>query len=91
MTELPGAGQITQSFGILYLLLFVVVTIVTGVFFLILTVQKSDALVLLRAVDASRADVVRPVLIQVVIIVGLGAIRRVLNVDPVPATTKAGI
>ncbi|CAN5761699.1 hypothetical protein BH24ACT15_BH24ACT15_11910 [soil metagenome] len=91
VTELPGAGQITQSFGILYLLLFVVVTIVTGVFFLILTVQKSDALVLLRAVDASRADVVRPVLIQVVIIVGLGAIRRVLNVDPVPATTKAGI
>lgn len=136
VAEVPGAGQITQSFGILYLLLFVVVTIVTGVFFLILTVQKADALVLLRAVGASRSDVVRPVLLQVVIIVGLGAvggalvasgllraaqdtfgaqlslsttvttvlailllglvaslgaIRRVLKVDPVQATTKAGI
>ena len=71
--ELPGAGQITQSFSILYLLLYVVVTIVTGVFFLILTVQKQASLVLLRAVGAGRADVVLPVLYQVLAIVGLGA------------------
>ncbi|WP_370324530.1 FtsX-like permease family protein [Euzebya sp.] len=72
--ELPGVGQVTQSFSILYLLLFIVVTIVTGVFFLILTVQKAEALVLLRAVGASRADVVRPVLLQVVAVVGIGAV-----------------
>ena len=71
---LPGVGQITQSFSILYLLLYIVVTIVTGVFFLILTVQKADALVLLRAVGASRGEVVRPVLIQVLLVVGLGAV-----------------
>lgn len=71
---LPGVGQITQSFAILYLLLYVVVTIVTGVFFLILTVQKADALVLLRAVGARRRDVVTPVLVQVVAVVGLGAL-----------------
>lgn len=71
--ELPGAGQITQSFGILYLLLFIVVTIVTGVFFLILTVQKQDSLVLLRAIGGSKWDVVKPVLIQVVFVVGVGA------------------
>lgn len=70
---LPGVGTITQSFGILYALLYVVVTIVTGVFFLILTVQKRDALVLLRAVGARRRDVVAPVLLQVVVVVGLGA------------------
>lgn len=134
--ELPGAGQVTQSFSILYLLLFVVVTIVTGVFFLILTVQKTDALVLLRAVGADRGDVVRPVLLQVLAVVGmgaafgtaaagglltlaqetfgaglsltttigtvtvilvlgllasLGAVRRVLDIQPIEATTKAGI
>ena len=70
---LPGVSQITQSFSILYLLLYIVVAIVTGVFFLILTVQKEDALVLLRAVGAGRRDVVVPVLIQVLVVVGLGA------------------
>ena len=71
---LPGVGTITQSFGILYGLLYIVVTIVTGVFFLILTVQKRDALVLLRAVGARRRDVVVPVLVQVVLVVGIGAL-----------------
>lgn len=71
---LPGAGTITRSFGILYVLLYVVVAIVTGVFFLILTVQKRDALVLLRAVGAERGDVVRPVLVQVVVVVGVAVL-----------------
>lgn len=74
ISSLPGAGQVSQSFNILYLLLYVVVTIVTAVFFLILTVQKSDALVLLRAVGASPRDVVVPVLQQVVFVVGVGAV-----------------
>lgn len=74
VAALPGVSTITQSFGILYVLLFVVVTIVTGVFFLILTVQKRDALVLLRAVGATRSDVVVPVLVQVVVVIGLGAV-----------------
>lgn len=71
---LPGVSQITQSFSILYLLLYIVVTIVTGVFFLILTVQKKDALVLLRAVGASSRDVIASVLIQVLVVVGIGAL-----------------
>ena len=74
VAALPGVGTITQSFGILYGLLYVVVTIVTGVFFLILTVQKRESLVLLRAVGARRRDVVRPVLLQVVVVVGMGAV-----------------
>ncbi|MFV0257458.1 MAG: FtsX-like permease family protein [Acidimicrobiales bacterium] len=76
--DLPGAGQISQSFNILYLLLFVVVTIVTGVFFLILTVQKQDSLVLFRALGASRMDAVRPVLIEVVAVVGVGSVLGAL-------------
>ncbi len=70
----PGVETIGQSFGILTVLLFVVVTITTAVFFLILTVQKRDALVLLRAVGARRRDVVLPVLQQVVLVVGVGAL-----------------
>lgn len=71
---LPGVETIGQSFGILYGLLAVVVLIVTGVFFLILTVQKRDALVLLRAVGARRSDVVVPVLVQVAVVVGFGVV-----------------
>jgi putative ABC transport system permease protein len=74
VASLPGIGTIGQSFGILYFLLFIVVALVTGVFFLILTVQKRDALVLLRAVGARRRDIVWPVLIQVVAVVGVGIV-----------------
>ncbi len=74
VAALPGVGQITQSFSILYLLLYIVVALVTGVFFLILTVQKEEALVLLRAVGASSRDVIASVLIQVLVVVGLGAL-----------------
>ena len=74
VAALPGVGQITQSFSILCLLLYIVVALVTGVFFLILTVQKEDALVLLRAVGASSRDVIASVLIQVLVVVGLGAL-----------------
>ena len=133
---LPGVGQITQSFNILYLLLYIVVAIVTGVFFLILTVQKQAALVLLRAVGSSSRDIVTSVLVQVVVVVGagtvigtavtaallsmtrdifgaslnaqttamsvtaivalgllasVGAVRRVLAIDPVQATVSGGI
>jgi putative ABC transport system permease protein len=136
VAALPGVGQITQSFSILYLLLYIVVALVTGVFFLILTVQKENALVLLRAVGASSRDVIASVLIQVLVVVGLGAligsavtagllalskdvfgaglqlstavltvgailvlglvasigaVRRVLAIDPVQATSKGGL
>lgn len=92
---LPGVDTITRSFGILYGLLYVVVTIVTGVFFLILTVQKRDALVLLRAIGARRRDVVVPVLLQVVLVVGLGvAVGVALTVgllEAAPSTFGSGL
>lgn len=71
---LPGVSSITQSFNILYLLLYIVVAIVTGVFFLILTVQKQDALVLMRAVGASSGDIVGSVIVQVLFVVGAGSL-----------------
>lgn len=74
VSSLPGIGTISQSFGILYVLLYLVVGIVTAVFFLILTVQKRDALLLLRAVGARRRDVVVPTLIQLVVVVGIATL-----------------
>lgn len=85
---IPGVGQITRSFSILYLLLYIVVTIVTGVFFLILTVQKTEALVLLRAIGGSRGDVVKPVLLQAVAVVGLGSVLGVLATSGLLSVTR---
>ena len=51
--NLPGVESISQSFAVILLLAFIVVVLVTWVFFLILTVQKTQSLTLLRAVGAS--------------------------------------
>jgi putative ABC transport system permease protein len=86
---LPGVSTVTRSFGILDGLLFVVVTITTGVFFLILTVQKQDALVLLRAVGARRRDVVLPVLAQVLGVTVGGALLGALAAAGLLAAAQA--
>jgi putative ABC transport system permease protein len=88
VASLPGLDTISQSFAILYALLFLVVGLVTGIFFLILTVQKRSSLVLLRAVGARRLDVVAPVVLQVLAVVGLGLV--VGAALAVPAVRAAG-
>jgi putative ABC transport system permease protein len=70
--ETPGVSQVRQSFGIIFLLYGLVVPCVTGLFFLIVTFQKSGALTLLRAVGAPARRLVSSLLIQAVIIVGVG-------------------
>ncbi|MGZ8765996.1 MAG: ABC transporter permease [Acidimicrobiia bacterium] len=65
----PGVQPVRQSFSIILFLAFLVVTLVTGFFFLILTVQKQAALTLLRAVGAPRSFLVRALLVQVVIVI----------------------
>ena len=75
----PGVDSITQSFAIILLLAFVVVVLVTGFFFLILTVQKTQALTLLRAVGASTSYLVGALALQVVLVTLAGiAIASVL-------------
>jgi putative ABC transport system permease protein len=134
--ESPGVAQVRQSFQVIFLLYGLVVPLVTGLFFLIITVQKAGALTLLRAIGAPAGRLVGALLVQVLIIVGLGlllgtalyypltlvdatslslrfdvgvvlawsallvalglvssllAARRVLAIDPVLATTGAGV
>ena len=132
----PGVAQVQQSFSIIFLLFGLVVPLVTGLFFLIVTLQKAPSLTLLRAVGAPGAALVRSLLFQVslVLVVGIGvgialyaplasqtigsiplsfqtgavvlwscvlfalgvlsalvAVRRVLRIDPIEATTGAGL
>src|SRR6056297_1485963 len=134
--ETPGVAQVQQSFNIIFLLYGLVVPCVTGLFFLIVTFQKSDALTLLRAIGAPASRLVSALLIQVLVIIGAGllvgialytplsraavgglalrfetgavvfwsilllvlgvlsalvAARRVLKIDPIEATTGAGV
>ncbi len=134
--ESPGVASVRQSFSVILLLFYLVVPLVTGLFFLIVTFQKAGALTLLRAIGSPAGPLVRSLLIQVVIVVltgavlatllfwlaslgggsGLGitvepmpviattlvvlvlalltslaAVRRVLRIDPIAATTGAGV
>ncbi|MFP4514293.1 MAG: FtsX-like permease family protein [Acidimicrobiales bacterium] len=70
--SLPGVSAVSQSFGLILLLSFVVVTLVVGFFFLIITVQKLPALGLLKALGYSTASLVRSVVAQVVMVAVLG-------------------
>jgi putative ABC transport system permease protein len=70
--EAPGVAQVRQSFQVIFLLYGLVVPLVTGLFFLIITFQKSGALTLLRAIGARSGTLVRSLLVQVVIVVGGG-------------------
>jgi putative ABC transport system permease protein len=67
--SLPGVAGVKSSFSIVLTLAFVVVTLVVGIFFVILTVQKANALTLLRAIGADRGYLTRALLVQVLIVV----------------------
>ncbi len=70
--EFPGAAQVGQSFLIILGLFGVVVPLVTGLFFLITTLQKARSLTLLRAVGSRPGVLVTSVLAQVLFVLGLG-------------------
>ncbi|GIV01014.1 MAG: peptide ABC transporter permease [Actinomycetota bacterium] len=72
VASLPGVAQVRTSFGIVLGLGFIVVALVVGFFFLIITVQKADALALLRAVGSDAWFLVRGLALQVILVVGLG-------------------
>lgn len=134
--ETPGVAQVRQSFQLIFLLYGLVIPLVTGLFFLIITLQKANSLTLLRAVGAPAGALVRSLLVQVMIVMALGiavgialytplanqrlggiplsfqtgavvawtvlllllgvasslfSARRVLRIDPLEATTGAGV
>jgi putative ABC transport system permease protein len=70
--DAPGVAQVRQSFQIIFLLYALVVPLVTGLFFLIVTFQKSGSLTLLRAIGIRSSTLVRSLLVQVVVVLGAG-------------------
>ncbi len=72
--EAPGVAEVRQSFQIIFLLYGLVVPLVTGLFFLIITFQKAGALTLLRAMGARSSVLVRSLLVQVVVVTGAGIV-----------------
>lgn len=77
--SLPGVAAVNSSFTIVQSLAFVVVALVVGIFFVILTVQKASALTLLRAIGASGSELVGSLLLQVVVVmVGAAAVGGAL-------------
>ncbi len=70
----PGVAQVRQSFGLIFLLYGLVVPLVTGLFFLIVTLQKSRALTLLRAIGARTALLARSLIWQVLIVTVAGIV-----------------
>lgn len=72
--EAPGVAQVRQSFQVIFLLYGLVVPLVTGLFFLIVTFQKAASLTLLRAIGARSSVLVRSLLVQVVVVIGGGLV-----------------
>lgn len=75
---IPGIESITQSFGILVGLTFVIGIVVIGFFFLILTVQKMRAFTLLRAIGTSNGRLAGSVALQIVFVVLAASVIAVL-------------
>lgn len=74
---IPGIDSITQSFGILVGLTFIIGIVVIGFFFLILTVQKLRSFVLLRAIGASTRELAGSVALQITIVVLIASVIAV--------------
>ncbi len=88
----PGVQGVNSSFSIILALAFMVVVLVVGFFFLILTVQKSKPLTLLRAIGAPSSYLVRNLLGQIVIVMLAGiAIGIGLTLVVGAATTGGAI
>lgn len=68
----PGVSSVRSSFAVVLGLAYAVVALVLGFFFLILTVQKTAALTLLRALGAPAGLLVRGLLTQVFVIGAAG-------------------
>lgn len=68
----PGADSLTQSFSLIIGITFLVVVLLVGFFFLILTVQKLRPYTTLRALGASTAQMGRSVMLQITVLVLAG-------------------
>lgn len=86
-----GVAQVNQSFMVIIWLVRLVVLLVIGFFFVILTVQKQPSLTLLRAVGAPTGYLVGALGAQIAVVLGLGLILGVLVTAGALAGASAGL
>lgn len=89
--ETPGVAQVQQSFNIIFLLYGLVIPLVTGLFFLIITLQKAGALTLLRAIGVPGSRLVRSLVSQVVIVLAVGIAIGIALYAPISRQQLGGI
>jgi putative ABC transport system permease protein len=89
--ETPGVSQVRQSFQVIFLLYGLVIPCVTGLFFLIITFQKSGALTLLHAIGAPAWRLVNSLLIQAVIIIAAGYLVGLAIYTPISQLRVGGL
>lgn len=77
VAKIPGISSITQSFGILVGLTFIIGIVVIGFFFLILTVQKLKSFTLLRAIGTPTRSLAGTVALQITLVVVLASLIAV--------------
>jgi hemin transport system permease protein len=86
----PGVSSTRASFAIVLALAVVVVALVIGFFFLILTVQKTSSLTLLRAVGAPARYLVRGLIQQVILVLAVALLVAVGLLAVATAAADAG-
>ncbi len=86
----PGVSAVRQSFSVVTLLFYIVIPLILGLFFVILTVQKTSALTLLRAIGADRAQLVRGLLLQVAVVLVAGVVFALGLLAATGAALSAG-
>lgn len=91
VSEAPGVASVSQSFVTVQLLFVIVVTLVVGFFFVILTVQKMPSLTLLRAIGAPTRYLVGALLRQMFVVVGGGIAIGVGLLLAVASAARAGL
>lgn len=74
----PGVSAVRQSFSVVTLLFYIVIPLIVGLFFVILTVQKASAVTFLRAIGAERGQLVRALMIQVALVLVTGVVAALL-------------
>ncbi len=72
VASIPGSSSVSQSFNLIVGITFIIVVVVTGFFFMILTVQKRQTFTSLRAVGATTAYLASSIVVQIVVLVVLG-------------------
>jgi putative ABC transport system permease protein len=87
----PGVAQVRQSFQVILGLYALVVPLVTGLFFLIVTLQKQRSLVLLRAIGARTGVLTWALVCQVLAITATGIAVGALLTVPLAGRHLGGL